>query len=606
YVYCHYEHLREPVFPRKPDVAKGELAAGANVTRTDVWKREGEPAILSIARFNPDNFRPVGYAENIPCPDTCVPEGHLDFRHTRLPTWHADRRPFHYFATGMFGLIGLAFLRGTVVKVVHGLWPARDAIAAGVIEVDLRGIQPGQNFVVKWRGKPVFVRRRTQAMIDAATADDAIVNSLRDPERDKDRVKKPEWLVMLGVCTHLGCVPYPDQGLYGCFLDSHRHVLIRLPSFACPWRLLPGMLTARRYNSTTVRKGVVRDSHVQEKDGRPPLVATMKQLMLKGCQQQAIALFESSIDLADARAVTMAAKLYGKLGDVDKVVRCFEALDRNHPDGLTQVSIRVGLSALEREASWRLIICGQLVRKYPSVRIEPESFDRTAELFPIGTARGLLLDVMFNPAHDVPWTDRQLTRIAAAGGVVFSSLPGSIDLTVAQLRDCFGDKLVRPELKALAASNHPVIQAVCRARVKSDEVLEVASNTALDPLTHSALSRLGRSVLVWTTDGSSHHFDGAQGSLTGASSTLAEDDPVEIIANASGRIDNVFSSLRYLCCSGNTKALSAMTGLKKWLMSCKGRCRPSRVFSEAEISEGIDWIDRRMADLRLSKRQSRV
>mmetsp|Transcript_24459 Transcript_24459/g.24191 ORF Transcript_24459/g.24191 Transcript_24459/m.24191 type:complete len:158 (+) Transcript_24459:18-491(+) len=115
----------------------------------------------------------------------------------------------------MFGLIGLAFLRGTVVKVVHGLWPARDAIAAGVIEVDLRGIQPGQNFVVKWRGKPVFVRRRTQAMIDAATADDAIVNSLRDPERDKDRVKKPEWLVMLGVCTHLGCVPYPDQGLYG-------------------------------------------------------------------------------------------------------------------------------------------------------------------------------------------------------------------------------------------------------------------------------------------------------------------------------------------------------------------------------------------------------
>ncbi|KAF4705329.1 hypothetical protein FOZ62_023251 [Perkinsus olseni] len=198
---------------------------------------------------------------------------------------------------------------------------------------------------------------------------------------------------------------------------------------------------------------------------------------------------------------------------------------------------------------------------------------------------------MFNPAHDVPWTDRQLTRIAAAGGVVFSSLPGSIDLTVAQLRDCFGDKLVRPELKALAASNHPVIQAVCRAQVNSDGPLEVASNTALDPVTHSALSRLGRSVLVWTTDGSSHHFDGAQGMSTGASSTLAEDDPVEIIANASGRIDNVFSSLRYLCCSGNTKTLSAMIGLKKWLMSCK---------------EGIDWIDRRMADLRLSKRQSRV
>lgn len=52
-----------------------------------------------------------------------------------------------------------------MVKVVHGLWPARDAIAAGVIEVDLRGIQPGQNFVVKWRGKPVFVRRRKKDIL---------------------------------------------------------------------------------------------------------------------------------------------------------------------------------------------------------------------------------------------------------------------------------------------------------------------------------------------------------------------------------------------------------------------------------------------------------
>jgi ubiquinol-cytochrome c reductase iron-sulfur subunit len=215
--YKHYEPTREPVHPRVPDLSKGNLAAGCTVTRTDVWNnRKGEePAIMSIARFSPDNFRPVGYAENAPAPASTVSEGHLDFRHNRLPPHHADRKPFYYFVNAVTGFVAAGLIRGTVVKIVHLLWPARDVVAAGVVDVDLSPIKPGQNFIARWRGKPIFIRRRTQDMIDAALKDDALLGSMRDPEKDAGRVQKQEWLVTIGICTHLGCIPYPDQGLYG-------------------------------------------------------------------------------------------------------------------------------------------------------------------------------------------------------------------------------------------------------------------------------------------------------------------------------------------------------------------------------------------------------
>lgn len=71
----------------------------------------------------------------------------------------------------------------------------------------------GKNLIVKWRGKPVFIRHRTADEIDEANAVD--VKTLRDPETDTDRTQRPEWLVMLGVCTHLGCVPIGEAGDYG-------------------------------------------------------------------------------------------------------------------------------------------------------------------------------------------------------------------------------------------------------------------------------------------------------------------------------------------------------------------------------------------------------
>lgn len=215
--HIHYDVTREPTFPRKPDISKGELASGAQVVRTNVWYDPKEPAITSIAKFSPENFRPVGYYENNMVPTSTVPDGHLDFRTNRLPITHADRRPFFYFLTAGFGFISVSIIRSIVVKAVHGLWPSKDVFAAGVIEVDLRPVKEGQNFVVKWRGKPVFIRRRTPDMIAAAKKDDAIITSMRDPELDSVRAPRPEWLVMIGVCTHLGCIPFVDSGNYGAW-----------------------------------------------------------------------------------------------------------------------------------------------------------------------------------------------------------------------------------------------------------------------------------------------------------------------------------------------------------------------------------------------------
>lgn len=213
--HVHYSIVREPTFPRKPDIAKGELAVGANLVRTDVWHDPNEPAITSIAKFSPENWRPAGWAENAPMPTTTVPDHALDFRTNRLNLDHADRRPWIYFLAASTGFLMTSLVRGAVTKAVHGLWPAKDVFAAGILEVDIRSVAVGDNFVCKWRSKPVFIRHRNQAMISAVKRDDALVPSMRDPELDSDRCKKPEWMIAIGVCTHLGCIPQPDAGNWG-------------------------------------------------------------------------------------------------------------------------------------------------------------------------------------------------------------------------------------------------------------------------------------------------------------------------------------------------------------------------------------------------------
>jgi ubiquinol-cytochrome c reductase iron-sulfur subunit len=83
--------------------------------------------------------------------------------------------------------------------------PAADVLALSSIEVDIAPIAVGQRITVKWRSQPVFISHRTAEEIAAAGKVD--VSELRDPQTDASRVKKPEWLIMVGICTHLGCVP---------------------------------------------------------------------------------------------------------------------------------------------------------------------------------------------------------------------------------------------------------------------------------------------------------------------------------------------------------------------------------------------------------------
>ena len=88
---------------------------------------------------------------------------------------------------------------------IDSMNPAGDVLALASIEVDLSEIEVGQSITVKWRGKPVFIRHRTQEEIE--TSINTAISDLPDPQPDNERATKPEWLVVVGVCTHLGCIP---------------------------------------------------------------------------------------------------------------------------------------------------------------------------------------------------------------------------------------------------------------------------------------------------------------------------------------------------------------------------------------------------------------
>ena len=121
-----------------------------------------------------------------------------------------NRRDFLFTATYAVGAVGVG---ATVWPMIDQMNPDASVKALASTEVDISSVEPGQSITVLWRGKPVFIKRRTQEEIDKAREVD--IKNLKHPEKDEDRAKNPEWLVMLGVCTHLGCVPLGDKGEYG-------------------------------------------------------------------------------------------------------------------------------------------------------------------------------------------------------------------------------------------------------------------------------------------------------------------------------------------------------------------------------------------------------
>ena len=123
-----------------------------------------------------------------------------------------SRRDFIYIAT----LAAAAGAVGAVAwPLISQMNPSADTRALASVEYDLTKVEAGQQVTINWRGKPLFIRNRTQAQIDAAVRDDSAV--LKDPQADAQRHKegKAQWLILIGSCTHLGCVPTVGGGDYG-------------------------------------------------------------------------------------------------------------------------------------------------------------------------------------------------------------------------------------------------------------------------------------------------------------------------------------------------------------------------------------------------------
>ncbi len=133
-----------------------------------------------------------------------------------------SRRDFLNLTAGAMGAVGIG---SAVVPLIDSMNPAADTLAMSTTEVDISNIAVGETKVVKWQGKPVFIKHRTAEEI--AEAKDINLDDLRDPQTDTERVQKEQWLVVIGICTHLGCIPQgnksgqPKGDFEGWFCPCH-------------------------------------------------------------------------------------------------------------------------------------------------------------------------------------------------------------------------------------------------------------------------------------------------------------------------------------------------------------------------------------------------
>ncbi len=135
-------------------------------------------------------------------------------------TVEPTRRDFLFIATGAMAAVGAA---AVVWPLINQMSPDASTLAMASTEVDIGSIPVGQIVTIKWRGKPVFISHRSPKEIEEAQNVD--LATLKDPQPDSARVKKPEWLIVIGVCTHLGCIPLGHQGEYnGWFCPCHGSV----------------------------------------------------------------------------------------------------------------------------------------------------------------------------------------------------------------------------------------------------------------------------------------------------------------------------------------------------------------------------------------------
>lgn len=137
---------------------------------------------------------------------------------TRDPTksqsdTEVDRKMVSYLVVGVGLSVFAVGAKQMVRATVNFLNPSKAVLAVSKLEVDLASIPEGKNAVFKWREKPLFIRHRTDAEVDSVA--NVALEELRDPQTDQDRVQDPKFLVLLGICTHLGCVPISHAGEFG-------------------------------------------------------------------------------------------------------------------------------------------------------------------------------------------------------------------------------------------------------------------------------------------------------------------------------------------------------------------------------------------------------
>lgn len=162
------------------------------------------------------------------------------------------RRDFLYVATGTAGAVGLA---GAIWPFIDQMQPDASTRALASIQVDVSSVEPGMSLTVKWRGRPVFIRNRTEQEIEEARSvplaelkDPIARNQNLAPDAPADDLNrsagegKENWLVMLGVCTHLGCVPIGQSGDFGGWFcpchGSHYDTAGRIRKGPAPENLL--------------------------------------------------------------------------------------------------------------------------------------------------------------------------------------------------------------------------------------------------------------------------------------------------------------------------------------------------------------------------------
>lgn len=166
-----------------------------------------------------------------------------------------SRRDFLLLATNVVGGVGVA---AALWPFISSMSPSADVLAMAQTEVDVSSVEEGQMITVPWQGKPVFILHRTAEQIESAKEGDSA--DLLDMQADADRVQKPEWLIVLALCTHLGCVPQAiGTGDFGGFLcpchGSHYDTSGRIRKGPAP-KNLPVPYYAFKDSTLTIGKPV--------------------------------------------------------------------------------------------------------------------------------------------------------------------------------------------------------------------------------------------------------------------------------------------------------------------------------------------------------------